>query len=117
MRPHVVMLARDEVLVRSLTHLRVALAETSRSAENLRLRASATLAIYGADLACAIKTRVVKGPRPLKPGSVACDLFVEEVRLDTPAKAEATARLVTGLRFEGRAERKDTREKLAALEP
>ncbi len=116
MRPHVMMLARDEVFAASATHLRVAVGAVSQSAENLRLRGSATLAIYDADLACFIKTRAMKGPQPLLPGTVACDLTVEDVRLDTPTKAEPTARLVTGLRFEGRAERADIREKLAALE-
>jgi hypothetical protein len=114
MRPHVMMLARDEVFVASASHLRVALGAASQSAENLRLRASATLAIYDVDLACTIKTRAMKGPQPLVPGTVYFDLTVEDVRLDMPTKAEATARLVTGLRFEGRAERADIREKLAA---
>jgi hypothetical protein len=116
-RPHVVMLARDEVAVMSATHLRVALGEKSQTAENLRLRSSATLAIYDCDLACVIKTREMKGPRPLQRGTIAYDLFVEEVRFDTPAAAEATARLVTGLRFEGRAERRDLRDRLRGLEP
>ena len=110
MRPHVMMLARDEIFAVSDTHLRVAIGATSQSAENLRLRASATLAIYDADLACLIKTRAMKGPQPLLPGTVYCDLTVEDVRLDTPTKAEAPARLVSGLRFEGRAERADIRE-------
>lgn len=112
LRPHVMMLARDEVFVESATHLRVALGAISQSAENLRLRASATLAIYDADLACLIKTRAMKGPQPLLPGTVCFDLTVEDVRLDTPTKAEATARLVSGLRFEGRAERADIRDRL-----
>ncbi len=116
LRPHVMMLARDEVFVASSTHLRVAVAETSQSAENLRLRASATLAIYDADLACVIKTRALMGPRPLQPGTAVCDLTVEDVRLDTPTKAEATARLVSGLRFEGRAAREDIRDRLASLD-
>ena len=115
LRPHVMMLARDEVFAVSSTCLRVAVGAASQSAENLRLRASATLAIYDADLACTIKTRAMKGPEPLVPGMVACDLTVEDVRLDTPTQAEATARLVSGLRFEGRAERLDIREKLAAF--
>jgi len=113
MRPHVMMLARDEIFAVSDTHLRVAIGATSQSAENLRLRASATLAIYDADLACLIKTRAMKGPQPLLPGTVYCDLTVEDVRLDTPTKAEASARLVSGLRFEGRAERGDIRERLS----
>lgn len=117
MRPHVMMLARDEVFAASATHLRVALGAASQSAENLRLRASATLALYDVDLACFVKTRAMKGPQPLLPGTVYCDLTVEDVRLDTPTKTEATARLVTGLRFEGRAERTDIRERLAALRP
>jgi hypothetical protein len=112
LRPHVMMLARDEVAVLSPTQLRVALGDKSQSAENLRQRSSATLAIYDADLACAIKTHAAKAPAALLPGIVACDLAIEEVRLDTPTKAEATARLVTGLRFEGRAPRNDIRQKL-----
>ena len=112
MRPHVMMLARDEVFVASPNHLRVAMGAASRSAENLRLRGSATLAIYDADLACVIKTRAMEGPKPLLPGTVSCDLIVEDARLDTPTHAEASARLVTGLRFEGRAERADIRERL-----
>jgi hypothetical protein len=115
LRPHVIMLARDEVFVVSPTHLRAAVGEGSQAAENLRLRASATLAIYDAGLACAVKTRVLKAPRPLISKTVACDLAVENVRLDTPTKAEAGARLVSGLRFEGRAPRHDIREKLAKL--
>ena len=54
----------------------------------------------------------MKGPQPLLPGTVYCDLTVEDVRLDTPTKAEATARLVTGLRFEDRAAREDIRDRL-----
>jgi len=112
LRPHVMMLARDEVVVVSEARVRVAIGERSQSAENLRLRSSATLAIYDADLACVIKTRVEQGPRPLISGTVAFDLAVEDVRLDTPTAAEASARLVTGLRFEGRKERSDIREAL-----
>ncbi|MBK5255314.1 MAG: hypothetical protein JJE39_04710 [Vicinamibacteria bacterium] len=112
-RPHVMMLARDEIRVMSPTGLRVALGEQSRSAENLRLRRAATLAIYDAGLACVIKTRVVAGPRTLLKGIVACDLAVQEFRFDSPTAAERSARLVTGLRFEGRAERHDIREALA----
>lgn len=112
MRPHVMMLARDEVFAVSSTHLRIAVGAASQSAENLRLRASATLAIYDTDLACTIKTRAMKGPQPLLPGTVYFDLTVEDARLDTPTKAEATARLVSGLRFEGRAERADIRDRL-----
>jgi hypothetical protein len=116
LRPHVMMLARDEVFVVSPTQVRVAMGEGSQSAENLRLRASAALAIYDADLACVIKTRVVQTPRALLPGTLACDLAVEEVRLDTPARSEASARLTSGLRFEGRADRGDIREELARLD-
>lgn len=112
LRPHVMMLARDEVFVVSSTRLRVAIGEQSRSAENLRLRSSSTLAIYDADLACTIKTRTFGQPRPLLTGIVAFDLAVEEVRFDAPTAAEGPARLVTGLRFEGRAERNDIRERL-----
>jgi hypothetical protein len=112
LRPHVMMLARDEVFVISSTRLRVAIGEKSQSAENLRLRSSSTLAIYDAGLACVIKTRTVENPRPLLKGIVACDLAVEEVRFDAPTTAEGSARLVTGLRFEGRAERHDIRERL-----
>jgi hypothetical protein len=115
LRPHVMMLARDEAFVVSSTQIRVAVGEASQTAENLRLRASATLAIYDADLACAIKTRVLRAPRPMMSGTVACDLAVEDVRLDTPTRAEATARLVSGLRFEGRTAREEVRERLARL--
>jgi len=115
LRPHVMLLARDEVFVASATRLRIALGAASGSAENIRLRASATLAIYDAGLACFIKTRAMKGPEPLLPGTVYCDLTVEDVRLDTPTAAEAAARLVTGLRFEGRPERTDIRERLRRL--
>jgi hypothetical protein len=111
-RPHIMMLARDEVAVISGTHLKVALGERTQSAENLRLRASATIAIYDADLACVIKTRVTSALRPLMPGKVACDLAIEDIRLDTPAADEATARLATGLRFEGRAARDDIQSRL-----
>ncbi len=115
LRPHIMMLARDEVLVTSATALRVAVGERSQSAENLRLRTSATLAIYDADLACVIKTHTTRGPRAIAEGTVAYDLAVEDVRFDAPTAAETSARLVTGLRFEGRAERIDLRERLAAL--
>lgn len=114
-RPHVMMLARDEIAVVSATHLRVALGEKSQSAENLRLRSSATLAIYDRDLAFTVKTRAEQGPRALQPGTVSCDLFVEDVRFDAPAATEASARLVSGLRFDGRAERADIRERLKNL--
>ncbi len=116
LRPHVMMLARDEVVVVSGTRLRVAIGEKSQSAENLRLRSSATVAIYDAGLACVIKTHATAGPRELGPGTLACDLAVEDVRFDSPAAAEGSARLVTGLRFEGRAERPDIRERLRTLE-
>lgn len=112
LRPHIMMLARDEVTVTSLTALRVAVGERSQSAENLRLRSSATLAIYDTDLACVIKTHTTQGPRGIAEGTVAYDLAVEDVRFDVPTAAEASARLVTGLRFEGRAERTDVRERL-----
>lgn len=115
LRPHIMMLARDEVAVTSPTTLRVAVGERSQSAENLRLRSSATLAIYDVDLACVIKARATHGPRGIGDGAVACDLAVEDVRFDTPTAAEASARLVTGLRFEGRAERTDVRERLEKL--
>lgn len=111
------MLARDEVSVISATHMRIAMGEKSQSAENLRLRTSATLAIYDADLACVVKAHSMDGARPLVPGIVAFDLAIEDVRLDTPAANEASARLVTGLRFEGRAERADIQERLRNLEP
>ena len=45
------------------------------------------------------------------------ELTVEDVRFDTPAVHEASARLTSGLRFEGRAAREDVREKLAGLAP
>lgn len=115
LRPHIMMLARDEVVVTSATTLRVAVGESSQSADNLRLRSSATLVVYDADLACVIKTHTTRGPRAIAEGTAAYDLAVEEVRLDTPTAAETSARLVTGLRFEGRAERTDIRERLAAL--
>ncbi len=115
LRPHIMMLARDEIFVISDTKLRVATGGRTQSAENLRLRSSATLAIYDADLACVIKTHTTSGPREIAEGTVAYDLAVEEVRFDTPTAAEASARLVSGLRFEGRAERADIRERLANL--
>jgi hypothetical protein len=115
LRPHIMMLARDEVLVTSAASLRVAVGERSQSGENLRLRSSATLAIYDADLACVIKTHTTGSPRGIAPGTVAYDLSVEDVRFDAPTAAEGSARLVTGLRFEGRAERSDLIERLASL--
>ena len=115
-RPHVMMLARDEVRVVSPTRLRVALGGRSRSAENLGQRRTATLAIYDAGLACVIKTRAASKPRALIGETVACDLAVEDVRFDAPAAAETSARLVTGLRFEGRPERNDVRKALARPE-
>lgn len=111
-RPHVMMLARDEVVVVSPTHLRVGIGDQSQTAENLRLRSSATLAIYDADLACVIKTHAMSAPRPLLPRTACCDLTVEDVRFDTPTTTEAAARLVTGLRFEGRREHPEIRAKL-----
>ena len=115
LRPHIMMLARDEVAVTSLTALRVAVGERSQSAENLRLRSSATLAIYDTDLACVIKTHTTQGPRGIAEGTVVYDLAIEDVRFDMPTAAEASARLVTGLRFEGRAERTEIQKRLAAL--
>lgn len=116
LRPHVMMLARDEVVVISPTHVRVGIGAQSQSAENLRLRSSATLAIYDADLACVIKTHAMSAPRPLLPRTACCDLAVEDVRFDTPTATEAAARLVTGLRFEGRREHPEIREALARPE-
>lgn len=115
LRPHVMLLARDEVAVMSAALIRVAVGERTQSAENLRLRCSATLAIYDADLACVIKSHAVRGPEPLAAGSVAYELAVEDVRFDAPTAAEASARLVTGLRFEGRAQRDDIRDRLKNL--
>lgn len=115
LRPHIMMLARDEVFVISDTALRVAIGERTQSAENLRLRSSATLAIYDADLACVIKTHATKDPREISEESLAYDLAVEEVRFDTPTAAESSARLISGLRFEGRDERVDIRDRLAKL--
>jgi hypothetical protein len=112
LRPHVMMLARDEIAVMTGSRLRVAVGETSQTAVNLRLRASATLAIYDASLACIAKTRVQSGPRSLLPGTDVAELVVEDVRLDTPTAAEASARLVTGLRFEGLAAKPELRELL-----
>ena len=111
-RPHVAMLARDEVRVISGTRLRVAIGERTQSAANLRVRNTATLAIYDAGLACVIKARALEEPGPLLPGTASCDLAVEDIRFDVPTAAEGVARLVTGLRFEGRQERSDIREAL-----
>jgi hypothetical protein len=116
LRPHVMMLARDEIAVMTGSRVRVAVGEKSQTAENLRLRASATLAIYDASLACIVKTRVQAGPRSLSPGTDMAELGVEDVKLDTPTAAEASARLVTGLRFEGRAARPELRELLRNAE-
>lgn len=112
MRPHVILLARDEVAVVSPSRLRVALAEASRTSGNLLVRPMATLAIYDADLACVIKLRALPAPRTVLPTTVAWDLAVEDVRFDAPAAAESAARLVTGLRFEGRPDRADLRAAL-----
>lgn len=112
-RPHVALLARDEVSVMSPTHLRIACGESSQTALNLDLRASATIALYDADLACVVKTHVESGPRLLLPGIVSADLAIEDVRLDRPAPSETAARLVSGLRFEGRARRDDIAQALA----
>jgi hypothetical protein len=116
LRPHVMMLSRDEIAVMSGSRLRVAVGENSQTAVNLRLRASATLGIYAASLACIVKTRVQSGPRSLLSGTDMAELAVEDVKLDTPTAAEASARLVTGLRFEGRAARPDLRELLRNAE-
>ncbi|MEO8359823.1 MAG: hypothetical protein ABI672_07320 [Vicinamibacteria bacterium] len=114
-RSHIMLMARDEIHVISAQKLRVAVGERSSTAANLTMRTSATLSIYDADLACIIKARVVAGPRPLIAGTVAYELVVEDVRLDVPTAAEGSARLVSGLRFEGRAERGDIRAALTAL--
>jgi hypothetical protein len=115
LRPHLMMLARDEVAVPSATRLRVAVGESTQTAENLRLRSSATLGLYDADLACVIKTHVIAAPRTLVAGTIVCDLGVEDVRFDAPTATEGAARLVTGLRFEGRAPHSDIREALGRL--
>lgn len=117
LRPHIMMLARDSVFVVSKERVRVAVGEASQSAENLRARSSATLAIYDIGLACTIKTHMVKGPRPLIPGIVAYDLAVEETRLDSPLAAEVSARLLGGLRFAGRQTPAGLREEIASLGP
>jgi hypothetical protein len=116
LRPHVMMLARDEIAVMTGSRLRVAVGEASQTAVNLRLRASATLAIYDASLACIVKTRVESGPRPLLQGAEVAELVVEDVRLDTPTAAEASARLVSGLRFEGREAKPEVRDLLRKAE-
>jgi len=112
-RPHVAMLARDEARVMAANVVRVAVGERTRSAENLRARGAATLAIYDAGLACIIKTRAAGPPLPLMTGRSFCDLAVEEVRFDAPSPEEGAARLVSGLRFEGRPRRDDIQEALA----
>lgn len=114
-RPHVMMLARDQIVVISDAQIRLAVGETTQSAENIRLRSSATLVIYDEALACVIKSHAVVPPRPLMPGLVGVSLEIEEVRLDAPAATEASARLLTGLRFEGRSFRNDIKEKLLGL--
>ena len=113
LRPHVMMLARDEVVVVSASRLRLALGEASRSAENLRERTVGTLAIYDADLACVIKTRVRSGPALIMPGVTAFELDIDEIRFDAPSASEGGARLVTGLRFEGRKGREGLQSLLA----
>lgn len=114
-RPHLMLMARDEIHLISNREVRVAVGEQSSTSANLTMRTSATLSIYDAALACVIKTRAVGGPTPLTAGTVAYALVVEDVRLDVPTAAEGSARLVSGLRFEGRAERSDIRAALAAL--
>ena len=117
LRPHVMMLARDEVAVMTPSRLRVAVGEASRSAENLRTRSVATLAVYDEGLAGVIKTHVISGPAPLVPGVAVFELGVDDVRLDTPSPGEGAARLVTGLRFEGRTSREDVQAQLARIPP
>lgn len=114
-QPHVMMLARDQVAVVSPSRLRIAVGEGSRSVENLWNRSVATLAIYDPDLACVIKTRVASGPIAVVAGAVAFDLVIDDVRLDTPSPGEGAARLVTGLRFEGRTPREDVRVRLIGM--
>lgn len=116
-RPHVALLARDEVRVVSPGRLRVACGVGSRSAENLKDRSGATLSFFDADLACSIKTRVSWPPRTLLPDVVAADLEVEEVRLDTPRPSEGAARLSCGLHFEGRPPRPDIQAALQEEPP
>lgn len=115
LRPHIMMLARDEIVVMSATALRVADDRRRRFSADWVPWRTATLAIYDHDLACVIKTHTTQGPRTLLPDTVAYDLAVEEMRLDTPTAAEASARLVTGLRFEGRAENAKVRSLLENL--
>ena len=116
LRPHLMLLARDQVVLAASDRLRVAVGPGSQTDTNLGQRSTATLAIYDAGLACVIKTRVSGGPRALSSGGSAWDLAVEDVRFDSPTREEAAARLVSGLRFEGRAERPDIREELARLD-
>jgi hypothetical protein len=99
-RPHVMLLAREEVSVASESSLRIRLREASRSAENLRRRSSATLCLYDAGLACAIKTHTLATSETSEGGVSTFTLSVEEVRLDAPLDSEGPARLASGLRFE-----------------
>jgi len=101
-RPHVMLLSRDEIEVVSDSSLRVRVREQSRSAENLRRRSSATLGIYDEGLACTVKTRWSGSPESRSDGVSTFELTVEDMRLDAPLDSEGPARLVSGLRFERR---------------
>ena len=102
LRPHVMLLSRDEIEVVSDSALRVRVQERSATAENVRRRSSATIALYDAGLACTIKTRWNGSPESTEAGASTFELTVEEMRLDAPLDSEGPARLVSGLRFERR---------------
>ena len=96
------LLAREEISDVTESSLRVRMREASTSAENLRRRSSATLALYDEGLACVIKTRSVASSETRVEGVSTFSLEVEEMRLDAPHDSEGPARLISGLRFERR---------------
>jgi hypothetical protein len=114
LQPHVMMAARDEVLVVSPGRIRLAVASGSQTRRNLHERSSATIALYDEGLAVWIKAHATADAMPFQGEGFAIDLVVDEVKLDAPSPEEGGARLVSGLRFEGRKPRPDLREKLKA---
>jgi Pyridoxamine 5'-phosphate oxidase len=100
-RPHPALLAYGEVVALTPTRIRLAVADTSTTARNLRARQAMTLCLIEADGVAYVKASA----RPLAPepwlaarGQAAFEAHIEDVLVDSPAPGEA-AWLTSGIRF------------------
>jgi flavin reductase (DIM6/NTAB) family NADH-FMN oxidoreductase RutF len=97
-RPHPMLLSYLEILARSATVIRIAVAAGSNTARNLEARGAATLLIAEPDATVYVKCRAAGAP--LVSGALArFELAVEEVLDDAAAEGEGGARITGGLTY------------------